>query len=106
MFEHFGNLMDAVKRVQQYIDQTQAQLKEERITLSSGDAIKVTVDGQQNIVSIELAPKYLSPENAVLLQDLLVATINGALAKSRDLQQAAMAKLASDLNLPKIPGLF
>ena len=106
MWEQFGNVMDMVKKVQQYVNQTEEQLGSEHIEISSSDVVKVVVNGQQSIVSIEFGTKYLSADNAILLQDLLVATINGALAKSRDMHQAAMSKLAGELNLPNIPGLF
>ena len=106
MLEQLGGLMDMVKKVQQNVDQVQEQLKRERIEVSSGDVIKITLNGQQELVAIELNPKYLTTENAILLQDLITATMNNALAKSRELNQAAMSKLAGDMNLPKIPGLF
>lgn len=106
MFEQLGGLMDMVKKVQQNVDTVQEQLKAERIEVSSGDVIKVTLNGQQELISIELNSKYLTAENADLLQDLLVATLNNGLTKSRDLNQTAMTKLAGDMNLPKIPGLF
>lgn len=106
VWEQLGNMMDMVKRVQQYVSQAEEKLKAERIEVSSGDVVKVVVDGQQTVVAIELNAKYLEAGNAGLLQDLMVATINSALAKSRDMHQAAMGKLAGDLNLPNIPGLF
>ena len=106
MFEQLGGLMDLVKKVQQNVDEVQQQLKNEVIDVSSGDVMKIIVNGQQEIVMIELNPKYLTGENAGLIQDLLVATLNNALTKSRQANQTAMAKIAQDMNLPKIPGLF
>lgn len=106
MFEQFGNIVEMIKKVQQNVDSIQEQLKQEKIEVSSGDVVKVIVNGQQELVAIQLNSKYLTTENAALLQDLLIATINNALAKSRDLNQTAMGKLAADLNLPKIPGVF
>ncbi len=106
MWEQFGNVMEMVKKVQQNVSQAEEQLKSERIEVSSGDVVKVVVNGQQTVVAIELNGKYLEADNAVLLQDLLVGTVNSALAKSREMHQAAMGKLAGDLNLPNIPGLF
>jgi DNA-binding YbaB/EbfC family protein len=106
MLEQLGGLMDMVKKVQQNVDQVQDQLKQERIEVSSGDVIKIILNGQQELVAIELNPKYLTADNATLLQDLIAATMNNALAKSRELNQTAMSKLAGDMNLPKIPGLF
>jgi DNA-binding YbaB/EbfC family protein len=106
MFENLGNMMEMVKKVQQNVQSIQEQLKSERIEVTSGDVVKVVVNGQQDIVSLELNGKYLSPDNSALLQDLLVATLNNAMAKSRELNQTAMNKITTDLNLPKIPGLF
>lgn len=106
MWENLGNMMELIKKVQQNVDNVQQDLKSQRIEISSGDVIKLTLNGQQELLAIELNPNYLSADNAILLQDLLVATINNGLAKSRELQQTAMGKLTGDLNLPKIPGLF
>ena len=106
MWENLGNMMELVKKVQQNVDNVQNDLKAERIEVSSGDVIKLTLNGQQELLTIEINNNYLCADNAVLLQDLLVATINNGLAKSRELQQSAMSKLTGDLNLPKIPGLF
>lgn len=106
MFEQFGNIMEMVKKVQTNVDGIQDQLKQQQIEVSSGDVVKILVNGQQEILNIQLNPKYLMADNAALLQDLLMATINNALSKSRDLHQEAMGKLATDLNLPKIPGMF
>lgn len=106
MWEQFGNVMEIVKKVQQHVNQREEELKNEQIEVSSGDVVKVVVNGQQTILSIDLNGKYLSADNTLLLQDLLVATINNAMARSREMHQAAMGKLAGDLNLPNIPGLF
>ena len=106
MLEQFGNMMEMVKKIQQNVEDVQSRLRHERVEVSSGDVVKIIMNGQQEVISIELNSKYLSTENSTLLQDLLVATVNNALVKSRELNQVAMSKLAGDLNLPKIPGLF
>ncbi|MGI6093010.1 MAG: YbaB/EbfC family nucleoid-associated protein [Veillonellaceae bacterium] len=106
MLEQVGNMMEMVKKIQQNVEEVQSRLKDERVEVSTGDVIKIIMNGQQEVVSIELNSKYLSAGNAALLQDLLVTTVNNALTKSRELNQVAMSKLAGDLNLPKIPGLF
>lgn len=106
MWENLGNMMEMVKKIQQNVDNAQDQLKAQRVEVSSGDVIKLILNGQQELLSIEINPKYLSVDNATLLQDLLVATINNGLTKSRELHQTAMCKLTGELNLPKIPGLF
>ena len=106
VLEQFGNVMEMVKRLQQNVANMEEQLKNELVEVSGSDMVKVTLNGQQQIMSIEINPKYLTADSAVLLQDILIATINNGFAKSREMHKTAMDKLASDLNLPKIPGLF
>ena len=84
MLDNLGNVMDLVKKVQE----AQQNLQNEEISSSSGDVMTVVVNGQQDIVSIEINPNYLSPENKLFLN------------------QSAINKLTNDLNLPHIPGLF
>ena len=106
MFEQFGNMFEMVKKVQQYVSQAEEKLAQETIEVVGSDVVKAVVNGQQSLISIELNAKYLSSENAILLQDMLVDSINNALTQSRNLHQATMSKLAGELNLPNIPGLF
>ena len=106
MFEQFGNMMETIKKMQQNVNLLQEKLRNEYIEVKSGDVLKVVVNGQQDILSIELNPQYLSAEHGPLLQDLLATTLNNALAKSRDLQESAMGQLSNELNLPNIPGIF
>lgn len=106
MWENLGNMMEVIKKIQQNLEYAQDELKKEKITVSSGDAITVIINGQQEILSIELSPKYLTSDNFKLLQDLLVSTINNGLQKSKELNQTVMGKVTNELNLPKIPGLF
>ncbi len=106
MLEQFGNVMEMIKRIQQNMEEVNDTLRNQIIEVSSGDTIKVKINGQQTIMSIEINPTFFTPDNATLIGDLLTATINNAWNQSREAQQNAMAKLASDYNLPKIPGLF
>lgn len=106
MFQNLGNMMDIIKNVQSNVHTIQSELQNERITSASGDVVSVIVNGQQDIISIDINPNYLLSENKLLLQDLLLACLNQAMAKSREINHTAMAKMAADMNLPHIPGLF
>lgn len=106
LFQNLSNMMDIIKNVQNNVHVIQNQLQNERITSSSGDVITVVVNGQQDIISIEINEDYLQRKNKPLLQDLLLACMNQAMTKSRELNQQAMAKMAAEMNLPHIPGLF
>ncbi|RJQ39674.1 MAG: YbaB/EbfC family nucleoid-associated protein [Dehalococcoidia bacterium] len=90
--------------------QLQAQLAKAQEELASltleatagGGAVKVTVDGQQNIKSIKISPEVVSREDTELLEDMVLAGINEALEKSRKAAQDRLGGLTGGL---KIPGM-
>jgi hypothetical protein len=64
---------------------------------SGGGAVKVTMTGDQNCQSVEIAPELLKEVDAEMLQDLILTAVNLALDKSRELQQEVMGPLAGGL---------
>ena len=65
--------------------------------------VTVVAKGSQDIVSIRIDKTVVDPEDVDMLQDLVLAAVNDALKKARDMQQAEMAALTGGL---KIPGMF
>lgn len=106
MLSKFTGVMEIVQKVQQNADSIQEGLRQERLESVSGDVVRVVMNGVQEIVAIELNPTYLSPNNKAMLEDLLTACLNDVCSRSRARGQAAMGQLASEFNLPPIPGLF
>lgn len=88
--------------------QLQAQLAKAQEELANltleatagGGAIKVTVDGQQNIKSIKISPEVVSKEDTELLEDMVLACVNDALEKSRQAAQEKMGGITGGLKLP------
>ena len=97
MLGKFGNVMEIIQKVQQNADSLQEGLRSEELESSSGDVVRI---------AIELNPSYLSPDNKAMLEDLLTVCLNDVCARSRARGQSAMSQLASEFNLPPIPGLF
>ena len=106
MLGKFGNVMEIIQKVQQNADSLQEGLRSEELESSSGDVVRVVMNGVQEIIAIELNPSYLSPDNKAMLEDLLTVCLNDVCARSRARGQSAMSQLASEFNLPPIPGLF
>ena len=69
---------------------------------SGGGAVKVTINGQQEIQSIEISPEVVDPDDVEMLQDLILAAVREATAKS---QEAAAQRLGGLTGGLKIPGL-
>jgi nucleoid-associated protein EbfC len=61
---------------------------------SGGGAVKVTVNGNQEMVKIEIQKDAVDPDDIEMLQDLVVAATNQAVSKSKEMQQDRINQLA------------
>ncbi|MFH1169501.1 MAG: YbaB/EbfC family nucleoid-associated protein [Chloroflexota bacterium] len=96
-------MMQQAQQLQARLAKAQAELGNLTLEASSGGgAVKVTVDGQQNIKSVKIAPEVVNPEDVEMLEDLVLSAVTEALAKS---QAAAAEQLGGLTGGLKIPGL-
>jgi DNA-binding YbaB/EbfC family protein len=70
---------------------------------AGGGAIKIVIDGKQQVRSITIDPDVVSSGDIEMLQDMMVAAMNEAVSKSQDMATNHLGKLTGGLN---IPGLF
>ena len=74
------NMMAQFQQMQQDMAAAQAALEQETVTVTAGGgAITIVITGHQRLQSIEIDPDLLDPEEAEMLQDMLVAGINSAI---------------------------
>ncbi|MDW8141040.1 MAG: YbaB/EbfC family nucleoid-associated protein [Candidatus Bipolaricaulota bacterium] len=98
--------MKQVKKMQELMELKQQELAAKRVEATSGGGmVKVIANGREEIVDIELAREVVNPEEIEMLEDLILAAIKEAQAKSKELAQREMAGLMGQLGLPNIPGL-
>ena len=82
----------------------QEDLKEMTVEAASGGgAVRVVVTGKQELKEIKISPEVIDPEDAEMLEDLVLAAVNEGLRKSVELQTEEISKVTGGL---KIPGLF
>ncbi len=93
--------MRQLEQLQNQLLAAQQALAEETVTATvGGGAVSVTMTGQQEVREVKIDPQILNPEDVEMLQDLLVAAYNEALAQSRKLVESRMAPLTGGLNIP------
>ncbi len=103
---NMGNLLKQAQQLQSKMARLQEELEEKTVEASSGGGmVTVVVNGRQEILSINIEPEVINPDDQEMLQDLILAAINDGLAKARNMVNEEMGKLTGGLNLPNIPGL-
>ena len=101
---NMNNLMKQAQKFQKQMQDMQAELEDKEFSATAGGgAVTVIVNGKKQMVSIEIKPEVVDPEDVEMLQDLILAAGNEALKKAEDETTSEMKKLTGGLN---IPGMF
>jgi len=99
----FGNIMKEAQKLQQQMEALQAEVGKKKVQATAGGGmVTVEANGKQEILSIKIDREVINPEDAQMLEDLVLAACNEALRQSREMVQAEMSKLTAGL---KIPGM-
>jgi DNA-binding YbaB/EbfC family protein len=98
------NIQKMQKELQERMERVQEELESRTVEASSGGGmVTATANGNQQLVSVRIKPEAVDPDDMEMLEDLVVAAVNLALEKSKELHQSEMSKLTGGL---KLPGLF
>ncbi len=97
------NMLKQAQQIQARLAKAQQALEDERIEASAGGgAVKVVATGKQTIDSITIDPDAVSPDDVEILQDMILAAVNEALAKAQELAASRLGAITGGL---KIPGM-
>ncbi|MBW2037467.1 MAG: YbaB/EbfC family nucleoid-associated protein [Deltaproteobacteria bacterium] len=103
MAKGMGNMLKQAQKLQSKIFKMQEEMAERTVETSvGGGMVKAVANGKQELVSIKIDPEVVDPDDVQMLEDLVVAAVNDALKKAKEMVSEEMTKLAGGF---KIPGL-
>jgi len=101
---NMAKMMKQVQKMQSDMLKLQEELGERTVeSTAGGGVVKVVANGRQEVVSLEIKPEAVDPEDVEMLQDLVLTAVNDALKKAQEMMSSEMGKLTGGMNLP---GLF
>lgn len=102
---NMAGLMKQAQKMQADLQRLQSQAEQETAEGSSGGGlVKVVCNGKNQIVSLEIDPKAIDPNDKEMLQDLIVSAVNQALTAVQDNMRGQMEKITGGMG--GMPGLF
>jgi len=98
-------MLKEAQRMQQRMTETQEELASQSVEgTAGGGKVTVVANGAGEIQSIKIDPQIVDPSDVDFLQELILAAVQDAVAKAKELSGSAMSKITG--NLPGLGGLF
>lgn len=97
-------MMKQAQQMQAKMASLQNELAEREVEASAGGgAVKVKVNGKQELLSIKIATEAVDPSDVETLETLVLTAVNQAMKESQEMVTSAMSKITGGMNLP---GMF
>lgn len=96
-----NNMMKQIEKLQKQMEEMQENLANEEISATAGGgAVRATVNGNKELISIDLDKDAVDPDDVEMLEDLIVAAVNEALRNAESKMSSQMGKFTGRLNIP------
>ena len=94
MFGKVQELQANMKRMQEEMQNKSYQAD------SGGGMVSATVNGKGELLEIKIEPEAVDPDDLEMLEDLLKAAVNAAMAKCQEEMKQEMSKVTGGMNIP------
>ena len=98
-----GGLLKQAQQLQERLSSVQDELRAKTAEGSAGGGmVTAVVNGKLELVSVRIDPSLLTTPDVDMLQDLVVAAVNGGIGAAQQMMADEMSKVTGGI---KIPGL-
>ena len=102
--QNMNAMIRQAQKMQEDMEALQAELDEREYDISAGGgAVNVKINGKREVLSIDIKPEIVDPDDIEMLSDILVAAVNEAIKRVDETNNSEMSKLTGSVGLP---GMF
>ncbi len=102
--KNVSNVLKQAQKMQEEMERVQAELEEKTVEAAAGGGVvRVVANGKKELLSVEISPEAVDPDDVETLQDLIMVAVNEAVKKADEMMAEGMGAITGGLN---IPGLF
>ncbi len=99
---NMNNLMKQAQKLQKQMEDMQKEMETKEFEASvGGGAVVVKANGKKEIVSINIKPEVVDPDDVEMIEDLILSAVNEVLRKAEEETASKMGKLTGGMG-----GLF
>lgn len=101
MMQQQAQMQQKLLKMQQDMAKAQEEVEKTEFTASvGGGAVTAVVTGKKELTMLTIKPDVIDPEDAEMLQDLVISAVNEALRQADDAMNSSMSSLTGGLNIP------
>ena len=98
------SMLKQAQKMQEDMAAMQEELEAREYDVSAGGGVvNVKINGKKEILSIDIKPEIVDPDDIETLSDILVAAVNEAIKRVEETNSAEMSKITGNMS---VPGLF
>lgn len=98
---NYGEMMKQAKVMQKQMEKVQDELKGMQFEASSGGgAVKITVNGEQEVLKVKVNKDIVDPEDIEMLEDMVLVAVNDAIKQSKDEAKNKLAGVTGGFSIP------
>ena len=96
----FKKIMEKAKEIESKMKESQEKIKNINVTgISGGNAVNVTLNGEGEIVSLDISSKILKEDKAII-EDLIKAAHNNAKSQLKSKTSEEISKATGGFGIP------
>ena len=103
--QNMNAMIKQAQKMQEDMARVQAEMEAKEYEIQAGGgAVTVKINGKNEILSIDISPDIVDPDDIETLEDLITAAVNEAIKKVESDSASEMQKITGSASLPA--GLF
>lgn len=102
--QNMNAMIKQAQKMQEDMENLQAELDEREYEISAGGGmVTLKINGKREILSIDIKPEIVDPDDTETLADIITAAVNEAIKRVDDTNSAEMSKITGSMGMP---GMF
>ena len=96
----FKKILDKAKELEEQMKESQEKIKNIKVEgISGANSVKVTLNGEGEMIQIEISPETMKEEKSIL-EDLIIAAHNNAKSQLKSKTTEEISKATGGLGIP------